>query len=130
MKLPHLAIGCCGVFVIACVAGYAGLQYSNYYVALDKTREWARMADFPASATNIDVEITGSMFTREFVVLFDAPAADINNWLAQSAGTAGVTPESSNGVRKYAIEPGGGAQFAEIQVDDNENRVRIRTYWS
>lgn len=118
------------MFGAVCVAGYTYLQISNYYSALDATREWARVTDFPSSATNIGVDITGSMFTRGFVVTFDAPIADVDNWLAKSPGTSAIAPTIINGIRKYEIQPGGGAQFAEIEVDENKRSVRIRTYWS
>jgi hypothetical protein len=30
----------------------------------------------------------------------------------------------------YMIEPGGGAQFAKVRVDQSTGTVIIRTYWS
>ena len=130
--MPKLkkAIGCLVVFVLVCVAGYFSVQRANYYSALEATKEWARTAEFPSSAGSIDVEITGGVFSRGFVVTFDAPLADINNWIDKSPGSSNVTPENTNGTRTYSIEAGGGAQFAEIQVDDEKQTVTIRTYWS
>lgn len=99
--------------------------------AIEISREWARMDLFPTSAAQIEVDAMGSMFSREFVVSFSAPLADINAWLAASPGTAGALPDMAiNGVRIYQIKPGGGAQFAEVKVDDKAEKVTIHTYWS
>lgn len=92
--------------------------------------EWARMNPIPASAAGVDVDMKGSMFTREFVVQFTAPASDVDAWLLASPGTCSETPTRDGTVRKYSISPGGGAQFAEVRVDEESCRVTIRTYWS
>ena len=123
-------ISCFGIAAMICVAGYFAISWMNYHDGIAATKKWARINEFPASATNIDVEITGSIFTREFVVTFEASIADIDQWLTQTPGTATVTPAIENGIRKYTIEPGGGAQYAEIQVDETKQRVRIRAFWS
>jgi hypothetical protein len=99
--------------------------------AIETSRQWARLDPFPASATQIEVDTKGGMFTREFIVTFTSPLADINAWLAVSPGTAGAMPDMAlNGVRVYQITPGGGAQFAEVKVDDKAEKVTIHTYWS
>jgi hypothetical protein len=36
----------------------------------------------------------------------------------------------SPGVRHFKITPGGGAEFAEVTVDDTQHRVSIKVYWS
>ena len=97
---------------------------------IDAARTWARLAPFPSSASDVTVDTTGGMFTRAFTITFTAPMADTETWLAASPGTAGVVPEVTNGVRTYAISPGGGAQFAEVRVDETEGKVTIHTYWS
>ena len=70
------------------------------------------------------------MFTREFTVEFDAPLADIDKWLNESLGTKNVTPSRVGNVRTYDIEPGAGAQHAELELDENTGHVKINTYWS
>jgi hypothetical protein len=71
------------------------------------------------------------MFTRGFTITFVAPMKEIDVWLASSPGTASVTPdESSAGIRTYEIDPGGGAQHAEVEVDEKAQKVTIDTYWS
>ncbi len=70
------------------------------------------------------------MFTREFVISFEAPREDIEAWLASSKGTRDATVEVEHGSRVYQIQPGGGAQFAEVRVDESGMKVTIRVYWS
>ena len=71
------------------------------------------------------------MFTREFVVTFEAPMMDIEAWLVASPGTTDITPETNTtGELIYSVTPGGGAGFAEVKVNPQTQTVTIRTYWS
>lgn len=111
-------------------SGYFYLQNANYHSGLGATKEWARLNDFPATATDVTVETAGGPFTREFTVTFVAPLKDINAWLDQSPGTKDITPTTTGFVRKYEIEPGGGAQHAELEVDERTHIVKINVWWS
>jgi hypothetical protein len=117
----------CGVLLIT---GYAYLRSANYRSALQATKEWARLVDFPDSAEEIEVETTGSMFTRQFTVTFTAPLDDIDEWLRQSPGPSEATPAESGATRRFEINPGGGAQGATLEVDNESGTVRINVYWS
>lgn len=71
------------------------------------------------------------MFSRWFRVRFVAPADEIERWLSESPGTREAAPMTdSPGIRHFDIEPGGGAQHAEVDVDDTEHSVSIYVYWS
>ncbi|QDU42655.1 hypothetical protein Mal52_11220 [Symmachiella dynata] len=118
------------LLLILVPAGYFYLRYQNYHSALECTKEWARLNEFPTSATDLNVENVGSLFTREFAVSFVAPLDDTNAWLKESPGTKDVTPEKVGSIWKYDIEPGGGAQHAELEVDQQSGTVTIRAYWS
>jgi len=118
------------VMLLLVIAGYVFIQYDNYYSGLAATKEWARLNDFPATATEVTVSHYGSMFTREFTVEFNAPLADIETWLMQSPGTKEVVPVFDGTLRKYSITPGGGAQHAELDLDEATGHVRINAYWS
>lgn len=118
------------LMLILGVSGFFYLQYANFHSGLDATKAWARLNDFPATATDVTVETTGGPFTREFTVTFVAPLKDINTWLDQSPGTKDVTPTTMGFVRKYEIEPGGGAQHAALEVDERTHVVTINVYWS
>ena len=99
--------------------------------ALATTREWARLEEFPKTARRIHIETRGSMFTREFIVTFEAPAADVCEWLEKSEGTRAATAaRMDDGWNRYSIKPGGGAQFAEVKISSDGIKVRIHVYWS
>ena len=112
------------------IGGAICLSHANRRSALAAAAKWARLAPLPTSARDVGVDAKGSAFTREFVVTFDAPAAEIERWIAASPGPASATRTTAGSVTTYAITPGGGAQFAEVKVDRVANRVVIRTYWS
>ena len=99
--------------------------------AIAATREWARLSPLPQSAVNLNIAIKGSMFTREFIIEFEAPSAAVREWLMSSPGTAQAPSFlQDDGSLRYEIAPGGGAQFAEVIVSKDGTNVRIRAYWS
>jgi hypothetical protein len=127
-----------GVLVLG-TAGATWLAYSilspdsplNHASAIETAREWGRLDPFPSSAQRLTVETLGSIFTREFRISFVAPPEDIETWLKSSPGTRdAVVTTPAPGVRRFAIRPGGGAEFAEVTVDDARQSVSIRVYWS
>jgi hypothetical protein len=117
----------CGLIVSCSI----GMEWIEARQRLDITREWARLAPYPESARNLKATTTGNMFTRGFRVSFAADAAVIERWLQDSPGPRESTPERPEaGKRHFFIKPGGGAQWAEVTVDDILNLVQIRVYWS
>ena len=110
--------------------GYFVCQHYLKQSQISTTLDWARMNHVPPSATNIRISTQGSMFTREFTLKFDAPETDMREWLENSPGTESVRPVVRGTVETYKIEPGGGAQHAELQYDKQKGRVIVTTYWS
>lgn len=92
---------------------------------------WARLAPYPATASNLQATTEGSAFSRAFRVSFSAPTADIERWIQESPGPSEAKVDHpSPRVRHFEISPGGGAQHAEMTVDDEAGMVRIYVYWS
>lgn len=119
--------------------GIAWLTYSwlapdssrNRASAFDCTLSWGRLAPFPASAQQFSITAHGTMFTRAFRASFVAPQSEIEEWLQKSPGTREAAPTfPSPTIRHYQIAPGGGAQHAEVTVDDAKHQVSIYVYWS
>jgi hypothetical protein len=85
----------------------------------------------PPGTEIISVSIEGSAATRAFRIRFRAPPAEVQTWLSVSPGTAGRRPERLSSRRlRYLISPGGGAQHAEVVVDEDTATVEIYAYWS
>ncbi len=127
------------VVIVFGAAGASWLAYSllspyssrNRSSAIDCTLEWGRLASFPSSAHQLTITTHGNMFTREFRTFFVAPPEDIEEWLQNSPGTReAVMTMPSPGFRRFKITPGGGAEFAEVTVDDIQHQVSIKVYWS
>jgi hypothetical protein len=98
--------------------------------AIETTREWARLAPLPVSKSEVDVEVTGSIFTRGFRVSFSAASDQLESWLSASEGIADAEIYKEGDFDRYAIRPGGGAMFAEVSVNRYTGDVYIRTFWS
>lgn len=130
--------GCLLIFLV-CGCGISVLGYyvfspnspRNRDAVTDTILTWGRLAPFPSTAQDLTFERTGNMFTRGYRATFTAPAADIEQWLRQSPGIERFRPPTSpSGIRYFEIEPGGGAMWAEVKVDDAQHRVDIYVCWS
>ncbi len=121
-----------GSVVVLGAIGVGWLAYSVHWAsAMHCTLEWGRLAPLPRSAHQITISTYGSMFTREFRTSFIASPEDIEEWLQSSPGTCeGVVSTPSPGIRHFQIKAGGGAEFAEVTVDDSLHYVLIHVYWS
>jgi hypothetical protein len=123
-----------GIVALVAFAAYSVLSpesWLNRSSAIAATLEWGRLAPFPSSAKHLSISTSGGMFSRAFRVYFDAPEEDIDRWLQQSPGTRELMPTSpSPGIRHFQIEAGGGAEWAEVTVDDTAHSVSIYVYWS
>ena len=118
------------VLVAVVTAGAMHIARVNRQSAISVATAWGRLAPLPPSAQNVNVDVKGSMFTREFVITFDAAPSVIQQWIAASPGPSTAPQSTAGAVTTYTIDPGGGAQFAEVTVDANTNRVVIHTFWS
>jgi hypothetical protein len=117
-------------FIAIVSAGSVYISQANRQSAINTTILWARLSPFPPQVRNLRVAGKGSMFTREFVISFDAPPKVIQQWIASSPGPSSATLTATGSVTMYAITPGGGASFAEVKVDNSSGHVVIRSYWS
>jgi hypothetical protein len=120
-----------GLFGLFAVYVYATFPRADQGQMLSVVYEWGRLAPIPSSAKGLRVTTEGSMFTRGFRASFSAPGPVIERWLRESPGTREAEIERpSPSSRKYVIEPGGGAQHAEVTVDEDSGIVSIYVYWS
>lgn len=120
--------------VLLCVSiwtGYRYMQHANRASAIATTLEWGQLAPFPETAQQFTIITEGSPFTRAFRVQFVAPPDAIDAWLRASPGIGATEGETRQPyVRYFRIVPGGGAQGAEVEVDDATHTVKVYVYWS
>ena len=98
--------------------------------AIDTSIEWARLAPLPVPTSEVAVEVAGSPFTREFRLSFHLSEAQLEKWLSDCKGISDAEIFQEGKITRYAIRPGGGAQFAEVRVNWPTGEVVVRTYWS
>jgi hypothetical protein len=118
------------IIVIALALLYCIFTYLNERSAINATLKWGRLATFPQSASDFVITPEGNMFTRAFRVSFSAPPEDIARWVNESPGLREEHPNKEGSLRKYSIKPGGGAQHAEVVINDSTNQVRVYVAWS
>jgi hypothetical protein len=102
----------------------------NQESAIQTSRDWAGLNEFPENSEIIETKAEGSAFTREFKITYTAPPEEIRRWLIESPGTSEVQPEIQGNFEIYHIKPRNGAQFAEVLYNRDTNEVIIRAYWS
>ena len=106
------------------------LFVKNRQSAIDTAIEWARLQPPPVSSLRVNVDTSGSMFSREIQLSFRADRDQLHRWLLESDGISDAKVSTKGSVTLYDIRPGGGAQFAEVRVDESTGHVIVRTYWS
>ena len=121
-----------GIPILVCAIGllmaYRGWDRRQMLLV---TLEWGRLAPLPRSAHGLRIDRSGSFLSRGFQASFSAPPAEVNDWLKDSPGTRNLVPQRPDAVtRRFLISPGGGAQHAEVTINETGGRVIIYVYWS
>lgn len=116
------------IATLLCVWGF---QVYSERSALAAVESWARVAPVKSCGSKPVVETAGGAFTREFFVEITCEKEALQKWLNNSPGLqdARVTEKTTNS-NVYSITPGGGASFAEVEIDWNTSTVKLRAYWS
>lgn len=116
-----------GLIMLLLVTSCTG---ANEKSAIETALLWSRMAPLPAEITELQVETTGSSFSREFTISFRANKEVIQKWIDASDGPQDAQVAFDDELTIYQIVPGEGAQFAELTVDWTTLIVKLNTYWS
>lgn len=119
------------ICIIVLVGAVAFLSRDDKQDAYNTAFEWTGIKALPTWAVDPKIEITGSMFTRGFEITFTGTKEQVEEWVQTEPALKDIQKEDiGNSVYKYILKPQGGAQFAEVKIDMNNNTVTIRTYWS
>ena len=113
------------------LAGFCANQHDERKSMVACTLARGRLAPFPKSMHDFSICTKGSIFSRAFRASFRAEPDALQLWMLQSPGLKETRPDTAQpGVRKFVVEPGGGAMYAEVSVDEGTGQVRIYVYWS
>lgn len=115
---------------LAILAMAVTLFVLNRQSAIDTAIAWARLAPPPVSSLRVNVDVSGSMFSREIRLSFRPTEDQLERWLLASDGISDAQIIRHSEVTSYRIQPGEGAQFAEVRVNESTGYVEVRTYWS
>ena len=136
MKLSRkLWLLCVSAVILMLVGGWFVFSVAsplNRRSAIRTTLEWARLAPFPVPASSLHVQVSGSMFTRQFRISFEGDPQKIQEWIDASPGTRGLQPLSerdSAGWLVYSIDPAHGL-IAEIHLSPDKRQVMVIAVWS
>lgn len=106
-------------------------SHSSKEEMLKATLEWGRLAPLPDSKGDFIIQTEGSSFSRSFRSSFYLAKEDLDSWIKKSPGLQDAQIETVNTTtKKYVINPGGGAEYAEAVIDFDKFYVQIYTYWS
>lgn len=95
------------------------------------TLEWGRFAPIPESKREFQISTEGSDFTRSFRASFYLPKEDLASWIEASPGLHDADIETLyDSTKKYIVEPGGGAAYAEAIIDFDTGHVETYVCWS
>jgi hypothetical protein len=126
---------CVSAVILVLIGGWFAFSVAsplNRRSAIRTTLEWARLAPFPVPTSSLHVQVSGSMFTRQFRISFAGDPQKIQEWLDASPGTRGLQPLSerdSAGWLVYSIDPAHGL-IAEVHLSPDKRQVMVIAVWS
>lgn len=96
--------------------------------AIQTTLNWGGLAELPNGTENLSVEKDGSMFTRTFIIKFNANQTEIENWILNSKRLKNNKPKVRDEIKIYEIYPGEKESFGGKVIVEN-GTVIIRMSW-
>lgn len=120
--------------ITICVGAFIFSLTTNIVMPWDKNESkksvqvWGGLAEFPVNAENFEYEQRGSMFTRQFIIEFDAPKTEIDDWILKSKGLHQKTPVIDGNSKIYEVR--GYENSIGGKVEIKNRHVRINMSWS
>lgn len=126
MPIPYKKSLILAVFLGGCLSLSYCIRKDGQQDALEISRDWCQLADYPAFQQKPQIEISGGMFTRTFEVQFQSEPQAVTNWITQSPGLK-IKPEQKADGQHYLIRS---SKAAHCEVRIQAGQVFIKTYWS
>lgn len=125
------------ILVLAVVAvvllfGLFNTKENGHKEEYDIVLKWTGLTSYPAwEGSNLNVDVLGNSFTREFLVSFTGSKQQLEDWIKAQEVLRVQTPESNiQGIELYILSPQNGANGAEVIVNFNTLQVTISASWS
>jgi hypothetical protein len=122
--------------ILFAVLAYAYLNFFSSFVfpwqkaeAIKTTLNWGGLAELPKELENLSVEKSGSMFTRTFIIEFNANQREIENWILNSKRLKANKPKIEGENETYEIYPGENESLGG-KVNIEKGKVTIKMSWS
>ena len=116
-----------GLVVLMGVGIFFWIQHDQKHEALETTKSWCHLANYPEFELAPEIEISGGMFTRTFLIQLTLPPQRIAEWVKDSPGLQKIKPELKNGGQYYRVRD---SEAAHCEVVIRGDQVYIETYWS
>ena len=118
---------------------FLGFAYLNFFSSIvfpwqkesviQTTLNWGGLAELPKEIENLSVEKDGSLFSRTFIIEFNASQNEIQNWIINSKRLKNNMPKVHNEIKTYEINPGENESFGG-KVSIEKGKVIICMSWS
>lgn len=125
-----------GVFTLLSIIiiGISVFYFSNYVFpwekknAIETTLDWAGISQLPVNNEVISIEKRGTLFSRQFILKFEASDKKIEDWIEKETVFKNINPIQKNNSKKYNIKGRNGSIGGKIIIHDN--KVLINMSWS
>ena len=121
--------------LIICVAAYGYIQFFSGIVlpwdkeeSISTTLQWGGLTELPVNHDDVSIQKTGSPFTRQFVIEFEAPEATINEWLSHNKHLKIHPFLKKPGYKIYTAKGQAGAVGGFVETV--KTKVTIKMSWS
>ena len=116
--------------------GFAYIYFFSSFVfpwqknnVIQTTLNWGGLAEFPEKIENLSIEKDGNLFSRTFLIEFNANQIEIQNWIIKSKRLKNNIPEVHDEIKTYKIYPGENGSFGgKVSID--KGKVIICMSWS
>lgn len=116
--------------------GFAYIYFFSSFVfpwqkdnVIQTTLNWGGLAEFPEKIENLSIEKDGNLFSRTFLIEFNANQIEIQNWIIKSKRLKNNMPEVHDEIKTYKIYPGENGSFGgKVSID--KGKVIICMSWS
>ena len=125
--LPRLLTGILSLFILlSCDNTPPKKKTLNRQQALSIITEWSGISEFPVPIKDLQIEETGNMMTRGFLVTIMISKESITEWIKTIPQLNTVTPKVySNDIEEYNIQMKNPNKFGTLLIFPHDNKMTL-----